>query len=429
MPSSLARLYLLFAPEAQPDGSQTCNVWNTQHKDVRVEDAARTSGPLSERERLLDRYRTLHVRLPSARRLAADKAMFNQLLTAVRLAVGLLLITTGAQAAAAAPLSDYSQRVHMASIQLNSLLQWNKVKEDEQLHATRMASILSEVRKDLPPQETIEWNGTTIRVDNAWLDEALTDYEKLSASDPRRTETLARITERLYALDGRLQEIEAGKQSAAAVDKDADQRRLAAILSRVEYQKKPVEKGMLARLWERFMKWLESIFPESKPLQPGESGARSRLAEIIVVALALAVITYAVWKFVPRLLHRRGGAKGNAKRGARVVLGETLTADQTASDLIGEAEALARAGHLRAAIRKGYIALLCELGDRKILSLAQHKTNRDYLRAVQDQSALHSEMQQLTTSFENHWYGFQAATPDDWAAFRDRYHKAVASSQ
>ena len=46
-------------------------------------------------------------------------------------------------------------------------------------------------------------------------------------------------------------------------------------------------------------------------------------------------------------------------------------------------------------------------------------------RDVQDRRALHSEMRQLTNSFENHWYGFAAATPDDWAAFRARYQQAL----
>jgi hypothetical protein len=200
---------------------------------------------------------------------------------------------------------------------------------------------------------------------------------------------------------------------------------MATILARAEYQHKQAEKGMLARLWERFLKWLASLFPETKPLAPSESSPVSRLAQIIVIALALAVIAYSVWKFAPRLLRRHGSSKGGERGGARVVLGETLASDQTAADLLAEAEALARAGNLRAAIRKGYIALLCELGDRKVLSLAQHKTNRDYLRAVEGRSALHREMQQLTTSFENHWYGFAATTPDDWTSFRARYYEAL----
>jgi len=106
-------------------------------------------------------------------------------------------------------------------------------------------------------------------------------------------------------------------------------------------------------------------------------------------------------------------------------MGETLDPDQTAVDLLTEAEGLARRGELRAAIRKAYIALLLELGDRKIISLAQHKTNRDYLRAVRDIEHLYGNVKQLTDSFELHWYGLAQATETDWLAFRSAYNRAL----
>jgi hypothetical protein len=113
------------------------------------------------------------------------------------------------------------------------------------------------------------------------------------------------------------------------------------------------------------------------------------------------------------------------KRKARIVLGEQLKPDDTSTDLLAEAEALARQGELRAAIRKAYIALLVELGDRKLITLAQHKTNRDYLNSVRTIPVLHSTMRGLTDSFERHWYGFDEATENDWLNFRSRYKAAL----
>jgi hypothetical protein len=103
------------------------------------------------------------------------------------------------------------------------------------------------------------------------------------------------------------------------------------------------------------------------------------------------------------------------------VLGERLEPEESAGDLLSEAETLARRGELRAAIRKAYIALLVELGDRKIISLAQHKTNRDYLRAVSGVPALYANMSGLTDSFERHWYGIAQATQQDWQTFQAAY--------
>ena len=110
---------------------------------------------------------------------------------------------------------------------------------------------------------------------------------------------------------------------------------------------------------------------------------------------------------------------------ARVILGEKILADQDAGDLFAEAEKFAREGDLRSAIRKGYIALLCELSDRKIIGLAQHKTNRDYLRDVRSRGEIHRNMNSMTNSFEHTWYGFAPANEGDWQEFRDCYKQTV----
>src|SRR5687767_15636284 len=57
---------------------------------------------------------------------------------------------------------------------------------------------------------------------------------------------------------------------------------------------------------------------------------------------------------------------------SRIVLGERLKPEDTATDLLAEAEALARNGDMRSAIRKGYIALLVELGDRNVIRSEEH---------------------------------------------------------
>jgi hypothetical protein len=111
------------------------------------------------------------------------------------------------------------------------------------------------------------------------------------------------------------------------------------------------------------------------------------------------------------------------------VLGERLEPEASATDLLTEAEALVRKGEIRAAIRKTYIALLVELGDRKIISLAQHKTNRDYLRSVSHVPALYSNMGGLTNSFERHWYGFEETSLTDWQSFKSGYLAALNAAE
>lgn len=322
----------------------------------------------------------------------------------------------------AATLADYRHRVSQA-VTLSEQLQppdgGEELSEPEQFAGANVARI----RELLPAKETVLLDGQNVMVDNAWLHEALQSYEHTSL-EARRVEALARIVERLRALDERLLEMQRG-ESANKTDKDSDKGRLAEILRRPDYNRRTVAEGSaLGRLWARFIRWLLSLLPNTGPIAPGGSPFLSRLAQIVVVGACLGAIAFLIWKFAPRYLSGRG--KKKQKREARIVLGERLEPDQTAADLLAQAELLARDGDLRGAIRKAYIALLCELGDRKIVSLAQHKTNRDYLHSVRERVHLYSSMRQLTNSFELHWYGFQPPAENDWNEFRNVYQKALS---
>jgi hypothetical protein len=335
----------------------------------------------------------------------------------VRLACALFLCLFGAASAVAAmPLDEYASRIHQAVAELDQL--WE---EEETLpvdeYEGRVRAAVNKVRELVPAEETIEWDGGRVRVNNAWLFEELKKYE-----GTWEAESLDRINQRLSALEDRLNELGA-QTSTVTHSKDTEKARLEAILRREEYGEKPPEKS----LWERFKEWLSSLFPSRNPLQPGQLSWLSFIAMILIFGLVAGVLAYVIWKFVPFFTRRKAGLKLE-KRQARVVLGEQLAPDQTPADLLNEAEALARKGEVRAAIRKGYIALLCELGERKVLTLAQHKTNHDYLRAVREKRPLLSDMQKLTNSFENHWYGFVPATPDDWTNFRSGYQQTLKTA-
>ena len=358
--------------------------------------------------------------LADFKRLTAGIRLFS---SAGKIFCALVLLLVCVTRLQATTVAEYRERVQKAILVLNNFSSGNESGDNTALEARATAAV-GEVRVLLPPTETVVVGTGSLAVNNRWLHEALADYEKARANPPRG-EMLKRIAERLQSLDDRLRENESASATNAA-GKDQNKARLAEILQRSEYQKKPAEGGALARLWQWLMKWLAKLFPKPEPLNPGPAATISKGAQIFVVALALAVIAYVGWKLAPAFFRNRK-PKRRRKRQARIVLGERLEPDQTAGDLLSEAEALARAGDLRAAIRKAYIALLCELGDRKIIRLAQHKTNRDYLRAVREIGPLHDEMRKLTNTFENHWYGFAPATENEWNTFRSGYQRAVTS--
>jgi len=342
--------------------------------------------------------------------------------------VALLSLFTSRAHASTASLADYHKRVTTAEISLNRLK--SSYTGSDMWPEQLIARTIAQVRDDLPVKETVSSNGLRVEVDNSWLHDGLRDYDEMNHADQRSGEALSRMIERLRALDERLTEIENGKPANLA-DKDDNKARLAEILRRPEYEQKADEGSALERMWQSFMHWLarilRKIFPQMKPLQPGSARAISGIAQLLVVTIALALIAYVAWKLLPRYLSSRSKKK-SVRREARIVLGERLEPDQTATDLFAQAESLARSGDLRAAIRKAYIALLCELGDRKLISLAQYRTNRDYLNALRE-TRVYSFMYPLTISFENHWYGLVPAAENDWNEFRQGYQKAVRTTQ
>ncbi len=264
------------------------------------------------------------------------------------LAVGVSLLCC--VRASAATFADYRRRVSEA---ITVIEQLQAVYDNEDSSSREhFNNSVARIRGALPVKETVTLDAQSVVVDNTWLHEALQDYEKTSNSKLQRADALARMGERLRALDEQLQD-----------------------------------------------------------------------AQIIVVLACLIAIAFLIWKFGPRYLSNRRKKKKTLE--ARIVLGERLEPDQTSADLLAQAEMLARNGDLRAAIRKAYIALLCELGDRKVVSLAQHKTNRDYLNSVRERTLLYNSMRKLTSSFELHWYGFQPAAESDWLEFRNRYQQAL----
>jgi Domain of unknown function (DUF4129) len=353
-----------------------------------------------------------------------------------------------AQVVAAKPstVAEYGQRVEDAELTLDELAELcdrlaeaggesdtlESVEEEGRTlpfpQAQKMT--LEEVRRLVPAREQVESGGSSFETDNTWLHQALQIYESESAkaatSYRMRAGWLREIAERLHALEVRLDETEQAAAAQAQRDKDAEKGRLNNILSRPEYNREVSEGGALQRLVEQFFKWLRDLFPRMGPARPGESPGVSRAAQFFVLALCLAVIAYVARKLWAR---RARNVKTKRVREPRVVLGERLEPGQTAADLLSAADRLARSGDLRGAIRKAYVALLCELGDRRVIRLAQHKTNRDYLQAIRSSASprLYTEMLPLTFNFELHWYGLQDAEENDWKDFHQRCRQVLKS--
>ena len=328
---------------------------------------------------------------------------------------GALLLFVFPTTVAAIPLSDYQSNLKYAIATLEEL---SKAGDNFDSQSGAVES----VRSSLPKHQTVEFEGEVYNVDNSWLHKDLDDL----ASPDDRTERLTHIVSTLQALETRVAE-RANPGGSPAENKEWAKTRLESVLARPEYATDTQGENALVRVIRDFFKWLEKFLPKPRVGTPGRIDWITRIAQIVVIGLAVAVLIYVLRTLLVWYSGRSRKPKTAKKREARIVLGERLEPDATAKDLLSEAEALARQGDLRTAIRKAYIALLVELGDRKLISLAHHKTNRDYLNSLRSVPQLHSRMRGLTDSFERHWYGFANATPNDWQDFRAGYLAALQS--
>jgi hypothetical protein len=290
----------------------------------------------------------------------------------------------------------------------------------------------------LPAQQTIEWKNIKIETDNRWLQEEFAAIKRLPADSKDRNKIVDEIDGRLSALVSKIKELEA--QQPGTGNKDEEKQKLDKILKRPEYQPQkddPKEESTMQR-WSRvFLDWFRDLLPKSEQTeQPremespgvrGGPGISPIVVQVLVIGLVIAVLAFVIWRVAPLLRGRAGRKKEKREKEERIILGERLAADESSSTLFDQAEQMAREGNFRGAIRKGYVALLCELGDRKIVRIAQNKTNRDYLNDVRKHQALHTGVRDLTFMFENHWYGLAAASEEEWSAFRENYRHSTSA--
>lgn len=345
-----------------------------------------------------------------------NAAFRRYLISVVALICGLF----SAANAAGTTLNDYTNRVKSAAgiaLELSAELGQNSV------NTATEASRIETIRKLLPESESVSMPAGDVKVDNAWLHLALNEYQRASRLADRQHNFYA-VTERLSSIQSELDDLAAARSTGHS--KDEDKRKLAEILSREEYLKNEPKESPFQRWIREFTEWLARMFPraESEPSAITGMPNLALILQIVLYAVIILAIGFVIYRLLP-LLSDRFRRAGTSEREDRVILGERVGADESAFDLFAEAERLAASGELRLAIRKGYIATLCELGDRKLIGLAGYKTNRDYLRDIRKREQLFNEFRGMTGEYEKHWYGRHKCETSDWDIFQSFYRRAL----
>jgi len=142
----------------------------------------------------------------------------------------------------------------------------------------------------------------------------------------------------------------------------------------------------------------------------------------LIFLVLVAALIFGAAKLVRRFQIRQKPAKEVETREA---LGEEIPEYATAADLFAMASELARQGEYRKAIRRAYIALLCDFDQRGKLRLGRSKTNRDYLDAMRSEQRIYPTFSVMTLAFERAWYGQARATEEEFHNFVSLYQEAI----
>ena len=86
-------------------------------------------------------------------------------------------------------------------------------------------------------------------------------------------------------------------------------------------------------------------------------------------------------------------------------------------------------GEVRLGVRAMYLASLAHLASRGIISLARHKTDREYERELASRGQvlreLTSAFTDITGIFERVWYGMHAIEQQTLDFFRERHREVM----
>jgi hypothetical protein len=194
------------------------------------------------------------------------------------------------------------------------------------------------------------------------------------------------------------------------------------------WTKKIVKK--IGQMISDFFDWLGRHLrpPSERDSSPGElkSGLAGSSRMLLYAVLALASAA-AIFLLIRIILQRRGKTDELAAQpitAAKVDLAdETVTADQLPEDeWLALARTLIAQKEFRLAMRALFLAGLAHLAGQQIVSLAKHKSNREYAmelrRRAADQAAMQTAFLQNVLAVERVWYGLH----DVDAETLERFH-------
>jgi hypothetical protein len=192
--------------------------------------------------------------------------------------------------------------------------------------------------------------------------------------------------------------------------------------------------SLAARQLGRGVKWLVSLF--NPPTVPSPNGLEidwAGLGKAFLVLLGAALVGVLGWLLV-RIFSTRKRKPVIATEAAAMpdLHAADLVADQLPEDgWLRLAREHAARGELSLAVRAAWLAGLAHLGERELIGIARHKSNRDYERELRrrarDRGELMKAFDENLNSFERSWYGEHEVTPEHYAQVEEN-HESIRKS-
>ena len=193
-----------------------------------------------------------------------------------------------------------------------------------------------------------------------------------------------------------------------------DARSVEAILARPEYnwaddsQQNPLQR-FFTGLLQKILDFLKRLFPGSETT----GNFALPLLFSLGVFLALLLVLY----FSLR------GIFGELVQEANLDNGNSSEEELTATQAMQHAQNSARAGDHRQAVRYLYLSELLLLEERGLLRYNRSRTNREYLRSLQDHPQLALLLQDVIDIFDRVWYGYQPIDENTYAHYVEQVNR------
>ncbi len=174
----------------------------------------------------------------------------------------------------------------------------------------------------------------------------------------------------------------------------------------------------------KFFDWMDDLWPEFEPADAGGKIKMPATKKILYIIFGCLLLIIAVL-LAKRL---RSWKKEPEKTAAAVDIprpdpgDESVRADEYPADEWMEmSEELMKKGQYRAAIRSIYLAILSWLSEKRLISVAKYKSNREYLVELQRKGHETDDIcklfSRLVHRFDRTWYGMYDVGPDDVRQF------------